>query len=119
MFEVNLKLPDVITDADLRTVPAMYKDELRSRRSGIYAFEDFITGEVFYIGKAMDIRIRVREHLGASSRHRGTLLHDKLREFLNDQDLIISICFTEPHHISLSETLNIEKYKPVWNRNKF
>lgn len=121
MFEVTYKLPDIITEADVRTVPEFYKDFVGYRKSGIYAFEDFFTGEVLYIGKAVDLKGRIHQHVADtySAWREAQSKEVALYEEFKSREMILSICFLNAEEIVFAERLNIEKYRPVWNNNRY
>ncbi len=78
------------------------------RRIGVYFLKD-ARGRIIYIGKAVDLRTRLRSHLtGTSASPRAGLIADRVRGF----DYIP--CTTEAEALILEQTL-IKEHRPRFN----
>lgn len=90
-----------------------FPDELENK-SGCYAFVDFETDEIIYIGKAYKVRQRIFNYQTPS--YRVSNRFDKGKMMGKNTELFLLAWYT-PYQAEL-ETLLIDQLKPVYNRQK-
>lgn len=116
MQELTVQIKDIKKDYDLRTDPRLIGEFIESKVSGVYAFEDTFTGELYYIGKSTNLRGRVSYYDVLKKRFQAENGSEKkLHKLIWEDRIIVAVCKVERGLIALTETWNIREHKPSFN----
>jgi DNA polymerase-3 subunit epsilon len=105
-------LEDLVDFAKARNTPLF-----KARRSladglpsapGVYRFRS-ASGEVLYVGKATDLRSRVRSYFGADDRR-------KITDLLKEADAVDHVVCATPIEAAVREVRDIHAHRPRFNR---
>lgn len=106
-----LGLDDLLELPTIRAHPSAGKLRLTARlprEPGVYILRDR-TGQVLYVGKATNLRSRVRSYFGGDERR-------KVPQLLRETERIDHIVCTDPLEAEIHEIRLIQRHEPRYNR---
>ena len=106
-----LGLDDLLALPTMRAHPSSGKLALTARlprRPGVYLFRDR-NGRVIYVGKATNLRARVRSYFGSDDRR-------KVPQLLRETEAIDHLVCAHPLEAAVREIRLIQQHEPRFNR---